>query len=454
MVLPVNPQAFSILAMSNGDHSPAAFSKRKISQKPKKMSLTLHSAPGDFASIKALVAAKYAGVAVDVKLLDAKALGQLPKNKEFLALNPTGKVPTLQIGNDSAVFQSNAIARYIARCGPTANLLGGSFQQQAEIDQWLDFCLNEIEVSSTMLYYPALGFQKVNGETAKQAEKFFLAAMKCLDDHLLTRTFMVGSSITLADIALAAALFYPMKFVLDKSLRKPFGNVVRWFQFISGQDEFRSVAGDCALCSKRVAMPKVEKAKAAAAPKKEKKVEAAPKKPATPGDICKKLPKSPMVLDAWKKVYSCAAKTEEGKQEVMDDFYKNFDAAGFGCWEIEYNYDSDNTLLWKTGNLVEGMCARFDELRKFMFGTVQILCKKPGENGKGNIVLQGAMCCRDAVNGDKHMVQVNPDAEYWKFTKIDISTAEGKKKLESHWCKIYEGNKVGDLTVYDAVEFK
>ena len=422
------------------------------------MSLTLHTAPGDYAAIKALVTAKYAGVAITTKSLDAAELGKLPKNKEFLKLNPTGKVPTLQIGEDQAVWQSNAIARYLSRLGPQANLLGATFQEQAQVDQWLDFCLNEIEVSSTMLYYPALGFAQTDGAVAKQAEKFFLTALACLDEHLLTRTFMVGSSLTLADIALASALFYPFKFVLDKGLRKKIGNVCRWFQFITGQDEFRSVAGDAVMCNKRVAMPKAAAKGKGGAPKQQKKKKEEPKKvekPKTPSDIIKKLPKSSMVLDVWKKVYSCSEKDEAGKMAVMDEFFNNFDAAGYGVWKAEYNYDSDNTLLWKTGNLVEGVCARFDELRKYMFGTIQICCKKAGENGAGNIFLRGCFICRDAEAGAKHMVQVNPDAEYWTFTKVDPKTPEGRAIIEDRWCKIYENGKVqGDLTVYDAVEFK
>lgn len=104
---------------------------------------------------------------------------------------------------------------------------------------------------------------------------------------------------------------------------------------------------------------------------------------------------------------------------------------------------------------MEGVCARFDQLRKYMFGTIQICCKAPGENGKGNIFLRGCFICRDADAGAKHMVQVNPDAEYWTFTKVDAKSPEGRKTIEDRWCKIYEHGKVeGGLTVYDAVEFK
>ena len=429
------------------------------------MSFTLHTAAGDFRAIKALVTAQYAGVAVAVNTISDVKAHTLSKDKAFLAINPTGKVPALETPH-GAVWQSNAITRYLARCGPAANLLGNTFQEQAEVDQWLDFSLNELEVSGTMLYYPAIGAVAIDGNTGaacKEAEGFFLAALKVLDEHLLLRTFVVGQSLTIADIALAAALFYPFKFVLDKGLRKQCGNVVRWFQFITAQDKFRAVAGDVTLCKKRVAMPKASAAGGAAkggktqAKKEKKAAPAKPVKPETTVDLLKKLPKSPMVLDAWKKVYSCATKTEEGKMEVMNDFYSNFDAAGWGVWRCEYNYDTDNTLLWKTGNLVEGVCTRFDELRKFMFGTIQILCKEEGKEGsqKGNIFLKGCFVCRDAENGAKYMQKVNPDAEYWTFTKLDMSNDADKKTVADRWAKIYEHNKTQDgLFVYDASEFK
>lgn len=432
------------------------------------MSLTLVTAKGDFRAIKALVTAKYAGVAVGVDMKDGAELATLSKDKDFLKISPGGKVPVLKTGASGSVWQSNAIVRYLARVGPAANLLGKSFQEQIEVDQWLDFCLNEIEVSSTMLYYPALGAMKITENTAaaaKEAKGFFLAAMRTLNDRLLLRTFVVGDSLTVADIALAAALFYPFKFVLDKGLRKQFGNVLRWFQFITGQAEFRSVAGDVTLCKKAVQLPKAAKGKSsgkkakggggsakAAKPKEEK-----PKKPESVGDKLKKLPKSGMILDAWKKVYSNAGKSQEGKESVMDEFVKTFDAGGWGVWKCDYNYDDDNKKLWMTGNLVNGFCERFDELRKYMFGTVQIVLKQEGIEGdqKGNIFCRGLFLCRDADMGAKYMVGVNPDAEYWTFTKVDPATPEGRATLVDRWCKIYEHNNTDDgKFVWDAVEFK
>jgi hypothetical protein len=71
---------------------------------------------------KALIAAKYAGVAVDTPRF---TLGTDNKTPAFLKLSPSGKVPALEVAPGVGVFESNAIARYIAKLAPDAGLLGG-----------------------------------------------------------------------------------------------------------------------------------------------------------------------------------------------------------------------------------------------------------------------------------------------------------------------------------------
>ena len=69
------------------------------------MALTLVTYPGNFRAFKALIAAEYAGVEIAVKDVDAKAAAKL---------SPTGKVPVLETPQGT-IFESNAIARYVAR---------------------------------------------------------------------------------------------------------------------------------------------------------------------------------------------------------------------------------------------------------------------------------------------------------------------------------------------------
>ena len=50
----------------------------------------------------------------------------------------TGAYPLLDTP-EGPLFESAAIARYIARLRPEANLSGQNAKEQAEIDQWIDF---------------------------------------------------------------------------------------------------------------------------------------------------------------------------------------------------------------------------------------------------------------------------------------------------------------------------
>merc|ERR1712179_240234 len=70
------------------------------------------------------------------------------------------------------------------------------------------------------------------------------------NDHLLTRTYLVGESVTLADIAVACTLLNLYKQVIDPNFRKPFMNDTRWFTTVINQPNAKGVFGAVALCSK------------------------------------------------------------------------------------------------------------------------------------------------------------------------------------------------------------
>lgn len=71
-----------------------------------------------------------------------------------------------------------------------------------------------------------------------------------LNNHLLTRTFLVGERVSLADICVACTLIPLYINVLDPNYRKPFANVNRWFTTLINQKEFKTIIGELNLCSK------------------------------------------------------------------------------------------------------------------------------------------------------------------------------------------------------------
>jgi len=155
-----------------------------------------------------------------------------------------------------------------------------------------------------------------------QTEETAIASLKrslgALNTHLASNTYLVGHSVTLADIVLTCNLYHGIARILTKSFTSDLPHVERYFWTMVNQPNFKKVIGEVKQAEsvppvqKKAAPPKEPKAKVVKkeAPKeapKPKVVEApaeeeAPKpKPKNPLDL---LPPSKMVLDDWKRLYS------------------------------------------------------------------------------------------------------------------------------------------------------
>merc|ERR1712079_582797 len=67
--------------------------------------------------------------------------------------------------------------------------------------------------------------------------------MTVLNNAFLTRTFLVGERVTLADIAVCSNLVMLYQQVMEPSFRAPFGNVNRWFMTVINQPQCKEVLG-------------------------------------------------------------------------------------------------------------------------------------------------------------------------------------------------------------------
>ncbi len=145
------------------------------------------------------------------------------KTDAFKAKNPLGKVPVLETPHGS-LFESGAIARYVARLRADTNLLGASNFQQGQVDQWIDFVTNEVEPARGILLYPILGYLTYNDKANTEGKKELTNALNVVNQHLLNNTFLVGNAVTLADITLATALG---QFAARASFRRGFTQTAR-----------------------------------------------------------------------------------------------------------------------------------------------------------------------------------------------------------------------------------
>ena len=69
-----------------------------------------------------------------------------------------------------------------------------------------------------------------------------------LNDLLLTRTFLVGERISLADVSLAFELLPAYEHVFDTNYTQCIGNVTRWFLTVMNQPHVKKIVGTVNLC--------------------------------------------------------------------------------------------------------------------------------------------------------------------------------------------------------------
>jgi elongation factor 1-gamma len=128
------------------------------------MALNFWSAHGNGRGTKVLIAAGIAGVALEEKFIGYENL----KTKEFLAINPFGRIPTLETP-EGPIFESFAILRYIAR--KSNSLYGKNTWEQAQIDNWLNIGLSELDPIVVSYICAVNGFAPLTKERFNQVTK-------------------------------------------------------------------------------------------------------------------------------------------------------------------------------------------------------------------------------------------------------------------------------------------
>jgi len=125
------------------------------------------------------------------------------RTAEFLARNPNGRIPLLELEDGEHLAESNAIQWYLASGTP---LLPSDRRGQAEVLQWMGF-----EQYSHEPFIAVLRFWHFAGQLSQHKPEEIAskvaggeAALDVMARHLAERDFFVGGDYSIADIALYA----------------------------------------------------------------------------------------------------------------------------------------------------------------------------------------------------------------------------------------------------------
>ncbi|HEX9446901.1 MAG TPA: glutathione S-transferase N-terminal domain-containing protein [Dongiaceae bacterium] len=140
------------------------------------------------ANMVAHAALREIGVEVDLIRLDLDSGDQ--RSSAYLELNPHARVPTLVYDDDQVIYESAAIAAFLAERHPEADLapLPGHPDRGPYL-QWMAYLTNTLQ-EALMQWWHADAYIEGEAEQAKlkyRAEQRLTQMAKFLDDHLAAR---------------------------------------------------------------------------------------------------------------------------------------------------------------------------------------------------------------------------------------------------------------------------
>lgn len=126
---------------------------------------------------------------------------RLHDGADFLAVNPLGQVPVLEMDDGTLLTENTAILQYVADSRPEAQLAPAGRQQQALLRKWLGFIGTELHKA---VYNPLLDAKAPEGARTYARDKL-PARMEVLQRHLEPREFLL-ERFSVADAYLATVL--------------------------------------------------------------------------------------------------------------------------------------------------------------------------------------------------------------------------------------------------------
>lgn len=237
----------------------------------------MYAFPESFRALKSRVAAAHSGF--DLKVVELQASDKSHQH-----------VPAFETQDKKTrLFEANSIAFYVAN----DQLRGGSsLEERAQVVQWMNYGSTELASAVASWVYPALSLVESTQQLVQRAKEDLKKEFTFLNEHLKTKTYLVGERLTLADISVAADLLLAYQHVADEAFRKPYANLNRWFLTVVNQTHFKKAAGEVKLAVKAPEFDAAKfaqnKSNAAAASKKETKPAAAAKPAPAPKKEAKK----------------------------------------------------------------------------------------------------------------------------------------------------------------------
>jgi glutathione S-transferase len=159
------------------------------------------------------------------------------RKPEFLAKNPMGGVPVLELDDGTFIAESVAICRYFEETHPEPRLMGVDAKDKAVVEMWQRRMEFEILSNTAGSFRNTSEFFKGRipqvAEYGAVCKNAALKRLEWLDKELANREFIAGSRYTIADITALVGIDFGRTTGIKISPEQT--NLARWYQAVSSR---------------------------------------------------------------------------------------------------------------------------------------------------------------------------------------------------------------------------
>lgn len=161
--------------------------------------MKLYYSPGA-CSLSPHIVSREAGLPCDLVKVDLEA--KTADGGDYLAINPKGYVPALQLDDGSVLTEGPVIVQYLADRNPASKLApAAGTRERYRLMEWLNFLTSEIHKSFSPLFRPT-----ATEETKVMFREALAQRFDYLSAELRDKPYLMGDHFTVADAYLFTLL--------------------------------------------------------------------------------------------------------------------------------------------------------------------------------------------------------------------------------------------------------
>ena len=156
----------------------------------------------------------------------------------YLAMNPNGRVPTLQDG-DLIVWESDALVRYIAARYGVGHLWAEDPAERAIADQWMAWTAMSLHPDWIKLFWKLVRTPPARRDADAIARHLEATStrFKFLDRHFENHRYLAGDRFSMADIPAGMTLYRWFEMEIERPVTP---NVAAWYSRLLERPAYRS----------------------------------------------------------------------------------------------------------------------------------------------------------------------------------------------------------------------